>query len=55
MKKTNKTKKLGKYLRRVEPEELKTVSGGVNADNKDRTQLPSAGGSLPGSSLPSFP
>ncbi len=51
-----KTKKLGKYLRRIEPGELKTVSGGVNADKPDRNtplnhNLPGLPG-LPGVPFP---
>ncbi|MCH9683867.1 MAG: hypothetical protein K0V04_20715 [Deltaproteobacteria bacterium] len=53
MKKVN---KLGKYVRKLDANELKKVSGGVNADEQDRNvfnkAFPGLPGALPGG-LPS--
>ena len=62
MNKIKKTKKLGKFVRKVDADELKKVSGGVNADEQDRNEVlgrrirrpggPFPGGTLPGGTLP---
>ncbi len=54
----NKVKKLGKYLHKLDPDELKTVTGGVNADEQDRQKFNPIGKPLPGhlpGALPGVP
>ena len=52
MNKIKKTKKLGKLVQKIDADELKKVSGGVNADEVDRQQLRKRLINLPSSPFP---